>query len=43
MAKFEYKNSSLDVHLFEKGNHPAILSNKNEFFEIVKKKILNAQ
>ncbi len=34
------KNNTLDIHLFEKGNHPAILSNKNEFFEIIKKKIL---
>ena len=30
---------ALEVHLFEKGNHPAMLSNQNAFFEITKEKI----
>jgi pimeloyl-ACP methyl ester carboxylesterase len=36
------KNNSLEIHLFDEGNHPAMLSNKNEFFEIIKRKIINA-
>ncbi|WP_159520618.1 alpha/beta fold hydrolase [Sunxiuqinia indica] len=33
------KNEMLDIYLFEKGSHPAMISNKNEFLEIVKQKI----
>lgn len=33
------KNSGLQIHLFEKGKHPAMLSNKKEFFSIVKNTI----
>lgn len=33
------KNNKLEIYLFEKGNHPAMLSNKKEFFEIIKRKI----
>lgn len=33
------KNNKLEIHLFEKGNHPAILSNKKHFFELIKEKI----
>ncbi len=35
------KNNHLEIHLFEEGNHPAILSNKEEFLEIVKSRIKN--
>ena len=31
------KNDKLEIHLFRKGNHPAMLSNKNEFFELIGK------
>ncbi len=33
------KNNKLEIHLFEKGNHPAMISNKKEFLEIIKLKI----
>jgi len=33
------KNQELEIHLFEKGKHPAMLSNKEAFFERVKAKI----
>lgn len=29
------ENPSLEIHLFEDGNHPAMLSNKDAFFELV--------
>ena len=28
------KNPALKIHLFEEGNHPAMLSNKDEFFQL---------
>lgn len=33
------KNNRLKIHLFNNGNHPAMLSNKNEFFDLVKQRI----
>lgn len=33
------KNNGLEIHLFEEGNHPAMLSNKDEFFELIRDKI----
>lgn len=38
-SNLKKKNDKLDIHLFEKGGHPAMLSNEEEFFEIVKKEI----
>ncbi|MDD3915430.1 MAG: GNAT family N-acetyltransferase [Bacteroidales bacterium] len=35
----KWKNDTLEIHMFEKGKHPAMLTNKNDFYEIVKKKI----
>ncbi len=35
------KNNRLNIQLFKKGKHPAILSNKNEFIELIKEKIEN--
>lgn len=32
------KNNKIDIHLFETGNHPAILSNKDQFLELIKNK-----
>ncbi|PLX05603.1 MAG: alpha/beta hydrolase [Marinilabiliales bacterium] len=31
------KNPELKVYIFEKGNHPAMLSNRDEFFELTRK------
>ena len=36
------KNNRLEVKMFETGNHPAILSNKDEFYSLIKKKFKNA-
>ena len=33
------KNNRLEVHLFETGNHPAILSNKDEFYSLTREKL----
>ena len=33
------KNKMLNIYLFEHGSHPAMISNSNEFLEIVKQKI----
>jgi hypothetical protein len=33
------KNDKIEIHLFEKGNHPAMISNKDEFLKIIKNKI----
>lgn len=35
-AELKKKNDLLKIHLFEKGFHPAMLSNKNEFFFMIK-------
>ncbi|WP_340113282.1 alpha/beta fold hydrolase [Maribellus mangrovi] len=32
--KLQIKNPALKIHLFEEGNHPAMLSNKDEFFQL---------
>jgi len=40
-ADLNKKNDSLEIHLFNEGNHPAMISNKNDFFEIVRNKILS--
>lgn len=37
--ELQRKNNKLEVHLFEDGNHPAILSNKDEFLEILKSRV----
>lgn len=42
-GEMQQKNNKLEVHLFEEGNHPAILSNKDEFFEIIKSSINRVQ
>ncbi len=33
------KNNKLEIHMFKKGKHPAMLTNKNDFYELVKSKI----
>jgi pimeloyl-ACP methyl ester carboxylesterase len=38
-SDLKMKNPKLDVHLFNYGNHPAMLSNKNEFFELFRKQL----
>lgn len=40
-ADLKKKNNMLEIHLFEKGNHPAMLSNRDEFFKMIRDKILN--
>uniref|UniRef100_UPI00321671E8 alpha/beta fold hydrolase n=1 Tax=uncultured Draconibacterium sp. TaxID=1573823 RepID=UPI00321671E8 len=38
-ADLKKKNERLEIHMFDNGNHPAMLSNKDEFFKIIKIKI----
>jgi pimeloyl-ACP methyl ester carboxylesterase len=38
-AELKKKNDKIEIHLFEKGNHPAMISNKDEFLKIIKNKI----
>jgi valacyclovir hydrolase len=38
-GELKKKNNSLEIHLFDKGNHPAMLTNKDEFLELIKEKI----
>ena len=38
--KLKEKNPSLEIHMFENGNHPAMLSNENEFLDLVIQKCL---
>ena len=38
-AELKMKNPGLQVHMFPSGNHPAMLSNKNEFYSLLDKKI----
>ncbi len=33
------KNESLKIHMFDSGNHPAMLSNNRDFFEVVKSSV----
>lgn len=33
------KNDDLNIHMFDSGGHPAMLSNKTEFFDIVKSNV----
>jgi len=33
------KNEDLNIHMFETGSHPAMLSNKDAFYELVKERI----
>lgn len=35
-GELQKKNETLAIHLFEEGGHPAMISNKNEFFNIIK-------
>jgi pimeloyl-ACP methyl ester carboxylesterase len=41
-ATLKQKNSALEIHLFEKGSHPAMLSNEEEFLKLVRQRILDA-
>ncbi|MBI9063736.1 MAG: alpha/beta hydrolase [Marinilabiliaceae bacterium] len=41
-ADLKKKNDSLEIHLFEKGNHPAMISNKREFYKIIKQRIIDS-
>lgn len=36
------KNKELEIHLFEKGNHPAMISNRDKFLYLISRKIKNA-
>ena len=38
-SKMKAKNNKLEIHLFEQGSHPALLSNAKESLELVVKKI----
>ncbi len=38
-GELKEKNESLEIHLFEKGYHPAMLSNKNVFLDLLKQRI----
>lgn len=38
-ANLKNKNNDLEIHLFEKGNHPAMISNKKAFFNLIKNHI----
>jgi pimeloyl-ACP methyl ester carboxylesterase len=40
-ADLKNKNDKLEIHLFEKGNHPAMLSNEIDFFDIINRKIIS--
>lgn len=42
-GELKEKSSKLEIHVFIEGNHPAILSNKKEFLEIIKRKIKKRQ
>ncbi len=33
------KNDKLEIHLFEKGKHPAMMTNRNDFYHLVKDRI----
>ncbi len=37
------KNESLEIHLFEKGNHPAMISNKEAFLELLKDRLKDSK
>lgn len=37
--KLQEKNENIEIHLFEEGNHPAILSNKDKFFCLIREKM----
>lgn len=39
-AKLKAQNDTLKIHMFNRGGHPAMLSNKNEFLNLIKPKIL---
>jgi len=41
-GKLQEKNNKLKIHLFDKGNHPAMISNKDEFLYLIKEEIDNA-
>ena len=34
-AKLKKQNKDLKIHMFEKGGHPAMISNKTEFFKLI--------
>lgn len=42
-ADLKNKNDNLEIHLFEKGNHPAMLSNEKEFFDLVTREIIGSK
>lgn len=35
------QNKKLDIHLFEQGNHPAMISNRKDFLELIRVKMNN--
>ena len=39
-AGLKKKNPNLEIHLFEKGNHPAMLSNHEAFFKIITENLI---
>ena len=38
-SDLKMQNNRLEIQLFETGNHPAMLSNKDEFYSLIKKKL----
>ncbi len=38
-GELKEKNDQLEIHLFKEGNHPAMISNKNDFYEMIKQRI----
>lgn len=38
-AEMKDKNNALGIHMFPEGHHPAMLSNKDDFFNLVREKI----
>ena len=41
-GSLQEQNKDLKIHLFEKGSHPAIISNKEKFLKLIKEEIKNA-
>ena len=41
-STLQEKNKNLEIHLFEKGKHPAIISSRDKFLNLIKGKVKNA-
>lgn len=40
--ELQEKNNKLEIHLFEDGNHPAMLSNRDKFLNLIRERMKNA-